>query len=51
MSSPAPTGSIINSAAYATDGTRRDISLDAISDVLAVDDGSGVWVGLYEPGV
>jgi magnesium transporter len=26
-----------------------DISLDAISDVLARDDGSFVWVGLYEP--
>ena len=26
-----------------------DIDLDAISDVLAVDDGSFVWVGLYEP--
>lgn len=40
---------VINCAAYAPDGTRRDISLDAISDVLAVDDGSFVWVGLYEP--
>ena len=41
---------VINCAAYGKDGTRRDITLDAISDVLAVEDGSFVWVGLYEPG-
>lgn len=41
---------VVNCAAYGRDGVRRDISLDAISDVLAVDDGSFVWVGLYEPG-
>ena len=41
--------SVVNCAAYDRDGRRRDISLDAISDVLAVDDGSFVWVGLYEP--
>ncbi|GAB1407050.1 magnesium and cobalt transport protein CorA [Thermomonas brevis] len=41
--------SVVNCAAYDRDGQRRDISLDAISDVLAVDDGSFVWVGLYEP--
>ncbi|HEY5781492.1 MAG TPA: magnesium/cobalt transporter CorA [Lysobacter sp.] len=40
---------VINCAVYSRDGQRRDISLDAISDVLAVDDGSFVWVGLYEP--
>ena len=40
---------VVNCAAYDTAGTRHDISLDAISDVLAVDDGSFVWVGLYEP--
>ena len=40
---------VINCAAYDREGRRRDISLDAISDVLAVDDGSFVWVGLYEP--
>ena len=40
---------VVNSAAYDRTGQRRDISLDAISDVLAVDDGSFVWVGLYEP--
>lgn len=40
---------VVNCAAYAPDGTRTDITLDAISDVLAVDDGRFVWVGLYEP--
>jgi magnesium transporter len=41
--------SVINCAVYDRQGERRDVSLDAISDVLAVDDGSFVWVGLYEP--
>ncbi|MDE2406890.1 MAG: magnesium/cobalt transporter CorA [Xanthomonadaceae bacterium] len=40
---------VVNCAAYDRNGRRRDITLDAISDVLAVDDGSFVWVGLYEP--
>ena len=40
---------VVNCAAYDRHGRRRDISLEAISDVLAVDDGSFVWVGLYEP--
>ncbi|KGM53486.1 magnesium transporter CorA [Lysobacter daejeonensis GH1-9] len=40
---------VINCVAYDREGGRRDIALDAISDVLAVDDGSFVWVGLYEP--
>ena len=40
---------VVNCAAYDSNGMRRDISLDAISDVLAIDDGSFVWVGLYEP--
>jgi magnesium transporter len=49
-----PTGAplpacVVNCAAYDRNGHRRDISLDAISDVLAVEDGSFVWVGLYEP--
>lgn len=47
---PACPASVINCVAYARGGGRRDISLDEISDVLAVDDGSFVWVGLYEPG-
>jgi len=42
--------SVINCVAYDAAGQRQDISLDQISDVLAVDDGSFVWVGLYEPG-
>ncbi|KGM56877.1 magnesium transporter CorA [Lysobacter arseniciresistens ZS79] len=52
MSDPGPAlpASVINCAAYDRHGERRDITLDAISDVLAVDDGSFVWVGLYEPG-
>ncbi|MFC0678877.1 magnesium/cobalt transporter CorA [Lysobacter korlensis] len=40
---------VVNCAAYCKDGLRRDIPLDDISDALAVDDGSFVWVGLYEP--
>lgn len=39
---------VVNCAVY-RDGRRRDIALDEISDVLAVDDGSFVWVGLHEP--
>lgn len=42
-------GVVINCAVYSKDGVRSDIALDAISDVLAIDDGSFVWVGLYEP--
>ncbi len=51
MSEPTPIvpTCVVNCAAYDTAGMRRDISLDEISDVLAVDDGSFVWVGLYEP--
>lgn len=40
---------VINCCVYSKQGERRDISLDAISDVLANDDGSFVWVGLYQP--
>lgn len=39
---------VVNCAVY-RDGAREDIGLDAISDVLAIDDGSFIWVGLYEP--
>ena len=39
---------VVNCAVY-RDGRRQDITLDQISEVLAVDDGSFVWVGLYEP--
>lgn len=40
---------VVNCAAYDRAGKRRDIGLDDISEVLATDDGSFVWVGLYEP--
>src|SRR5699024_867129 len=40
---------VINCAAYDSNGQRSDIDLDTISDVLTHDDGSFVWVGLYEP--
>ena len=40
---------VINCAVYDREGRRSDIGLDAISDVLANDDGSFVWVGLYQP--
>lgn len=40
---------VVNCATYDRSGHRRDITLDAISDVLSHDDGSFVWVGLYEP--
>jgi magnesium transporter len=49
MKDPTLPQCVVNCVAYGRDGARRDISLDAISDVLAVDDGSFVWVGLYEP--
>lgn len=53
MDSPGPESAhppgVVNCAAYDRAGCRRDITLDAISDVLAVDDGGFVWVGLYEP--
>src|SRR3954451_8453202 len=45
---PLPT-SVINCAAYDRHGARRNISLDQISDVLAADDGSFIWVGMCEP--
>ena len=40
---------VINCVVYDSHGKRRDITLDEISDVLAVEDGSFIWVGLYEP--
>jgi magnesium transporter len=40
---------VMNCAIYNRHGKLRDISLEEISDVLAVDDGSFVWVGLYQP--
>ena len=48
-STPALPACVVNCAVYDRNGQRSNIGLDAISDVLAVDDGSFVWVGLYEP--
>jgi magnesium transporter len=39
---------VINCTVY-RNGMRSDIGLDQISDALAIEDGSFVWVGLYEP--
>ena len=39
---------VVNCRVYRK-GVSQDITIDAISDVLAVDDDSFVWVGLYEP--
>jgi magnesium transporter len=46
---PALPSCVINCVVYDKAGVRHDITLDAISDVLARDDGRFVWVGLYEP--
>lgn len=40
---------VVNCAYYDRSGARHDLSLDGISDVLSREDGSFVWVGLYEP--
>ena len=49
MADPALPVCVINCAVYDRHGKRRDITLDEISDVLAVDDDTFIWVGLYEP--
>jgi magnesium transporter len=36
-------------ASYDKTGKRTDLSLDEISDALALNDGSIIWVGLFEP--
>ncbi len=36
-------------ASYSKDGKRTELSLDRISDALALKDGSIIWVGLFEP--
>ncbi|MFT4197020.1 MAG: magnesium and cobalt transport protein CorA [Pseudoxanthomonas sp.] len=41
--------SVINCCMYTKQGRRIDIGLDAISDALANDDDSFVWVGLFHP--
>ena len=48
-SQPALPSCVINCVAYNKRGERQDISLDAISDVLARQDDSFIWLGLYEP--
>jgi magnesium transporter len=48
LTTPAPC-TVINCAPYDRHGARRDITLDQTTDVLAVDDGSFVWVGMFEP--
>lgn len=43
-------GMVRNCVAYCKEGTKvGDITLDAISDVLASKDNGFVWLGLYEP--
>mgnify|MGYP002777994563 CR=1 FL=1 len=49
-SHPRARAEMVRSCVHYRDGHKvADLELDAISDVLAVDDGSFVWVGLYEP--
>jgi magnesium transporter len=48
-SSPGNPACVITCAAYDRTGKRRNLTLDEISDVLDTDDGSFVWVGLYQP--
>ena len=45
---PNPPG-VINCAVYARDGRRSDIHIEDVSEALEIDDGSFVWIGLYEP--
>ncbi|MGV8959419.1 MAG: magnesium and cobalt transport protein CorA [Stenotrophomonas sp.] len=40
---------VINCTYYDTQGNRRNLDLDSISDVLRDDDDGFIWVGLYEP--
>lgn len=49
MNNQPSSASVVNCAVYSKDGVRSDIAVNAISDALALDDGSFVWVGLYEP--
>jgi len=47
---PTARADMVRACLHYRDGRKvADLELDAISDVLAVDDGSFVWVGLYEP--
>lgn len=40
---------VINCTVYHRDGSKRQIPMDDISDVLSVDDDSYVWIGVNEP--
>lgn len=40
---------VVNCAIYAKDGQRSDIHIEDVSEALEIDDGSFVWIGLYEP--
>ena len=46
---PSQPACVVNCVWYDRDGARHDITLDAISDVLASHEGGFVWLGLYEP--
>ena len=46
---PANPPCVINCTWYGEDGTLRNLSLDAIGEVLAGSDQGFIWVGLYEP--
>jgi magnesium transporter len=47
---PQDSADMVRACVHYRDGRKvADLSLTAISDALAVDDGSFVWVGLYEP--
>ena len=46
---PAQPRCIVNCVAYDRNGRGRTITLDALSDVLDVDDVSFVWLGLVDP--
>ena len=47
---PQTRADMVRACIHYRDGRKvADLELDAISDVLEVDDGSFVWVGLYEP--
>jgi len=47
--SPFNPPSVVNCVVYGPQGAQHDVPLEQISDVLARDDGSFVWIGLYEP--
>ncbi|MDH5823859.1 magnesium and cobalt transport protein CorA [Luteimonas sp. RD2P54] len=47
--SPALPACVVNCFHYDGSGERHPLALEAISDVLAADDGGFVWLGLFEP--